>query len=115
MDTHQNGSLSQIDIIKGCRSNPRVRDLLGLPEKIRQEDGTRDAFEEVFHAMDASGEKKVNFDSFLHFTAELAGVVYDDMAPGSAGNGDGNLLDNGALAITNGSLEIENGLVAIEA
>ena len=44
----RDGVLSRIEVIKACRADERVRELLGLPRVIRQEDGTRDAFEAVF-------------------------------------------------------------------
>ena len=46
-------------MIQAARADESVRALLGLPEKIRQEDGSRDAFEAVFQMIDADDSKTV--------------------------------------------------------
>lgn len=52
IDRNSDKTLSRIEVIQACRNDPRVRELLQLPERIRQEDGSRDAFEDVFQKMD---------------------------------------------------------------
>ncbi len=110
MDTHNRGQLSQIDVIKGLRTNERVRELLDLPSKIRQEDGSRDQFELVFHEMDFKNDKTVDLEHFMKYTAKLAGVEYglDDTGL-DAGVGSAIEEGGGELRIENGLLEIENG------
>ena len=65
IDANCDGVLSRSEVIKACRSSERVRLLLGLPRVIRQEDGTRDAFETVFQRLDADDSKSVTLDEFL--------------------------------------------------
>jgi hypothetical protein len=46
--TRHSGMLSRAEVLKALRAQPRVRELLGLPEVICQEDGTRVQFEAVY-------------------------------------------------------------------
>ena len=71
MDTNGNGRLGRAEVIKAARRDPSVRALLGLPATIRQEDGSRDRFEQVFQAMDQDDSKEVDFEEFSRFVAEL--------------------------------------------
>merc|ERR1740121_57296 len=71
IDKNGNGSLSRIEVILACRRDPSVRALLGLPATIRQEDGSRDRFEQVFQAMDSDDSKDVDFEEFARFVAEM--------------------------------------------
>ena len=79
MDKDGNGKLSRAEVIQALRKDATVRKVLGLPAVIRQEDGTRDRFEEVFQAMDTDGSKAVPFDEFARFlgAALPAGRVDD--------------------------------------
>merc|ERR1712139_478610 len=45
IDVNNDGQLSRAEVIKVCRADPEIRELLGLPKNIRQEDGSRDLFE----------------------------------------------------------------------
>ena len=60
LDKDKNGTLSRIEVIKSLRSNKEVQALLRLPSRIRQEDGTRDAFESVFQAIDRDDSKSIS-------------------------------------------------------
>ena len=60
LDKDKNGTLSRIEVIKSLRSNKEVQALLRLPGRIRQEDGTRDAFESVFQAIDRDDSKSIS-------------------------------------------------------
>ena len=64
IDRNCDGVLSRAEVIKACRIDPHVRTLLGLPERIRQEDGTRDAFEKIFQRLDQDDSKAVTLDEF---------------------------------------------------
>ena len=46
--TRHSGLLSRAEVLKALRAQPRVRELLGLPEVICKEDGTRVRFEAVY-------------------------------------------------------------------
>lgn len=67
IDTNDNGSLSRAEVVNACRNDERARKLLGLPQRIRQEDGTRDIFEELYQKMDKDGSKSVDRDEFVAF------------------------------------------------
>ena len=70
IDKNGDGTLTRIEVIQACRSDQRVRELLRLPETIRQEDGSREAFESVFQKMDKDDSKGVDFEEFLAFWKE---------------------------------------------
>ena len=65
IDVNGSGTLSRIEIIKACRNDLSIRTLLGLPRVIRQEDGTRDQFEQVFQRFDADDSKSIDKSEFL--------------------------------------------------
>ena len=60
IDRHGEQQLSRRDVIAALRAprNELLRCVLGLPQRIRQEDGTRNEFERVFQAI-GSGDSKV--------------------------------------------------------
>ncbi|KAH8057901.1 hypothetical protein JL722_6442 [Aureococcus anophagefferens] len=72
IDKDHNGALTRAEVIRACRRSAKVRDLLGLPEHIRQEDGTRDRFEEVFQALDVDDSKTINLLEFCALSGVLA-------------------------------------------
>ena len=55
------------EVIQACRHDHRVREALQLPERIRQEDGSRDKFEQVFQKMDVDDSNAVDIDEFIVF------------------------------------------------
>ena len=67
IDRNGDGVLSRIEVIRACRSDPSICELLGLPRVIRQEDGTRDAFEQVFQQLDADDSKSIDLGEMLAF------------------------------------------------
>ncbi|KAL1511747.1 hypothetical protein AB1Y20_005035 [Prymnesium parvum] len=92
IDKNGDGTLTRIEVIQACRHDARVRELLRLPETIRQEDGSRDEFELVFQRMDADDSKGVDFKEFatfwkreiIPFLQSLASDDEDDDAASSA-------------------------------
>ena len=64
LDKNGDGILSRIEIIQACRKDERVATLLRIPQQIRQEDGSRDAFETMFQSMDDDDSKAVSLDEF---------------------------------------------------
>ena len=66
MDKNGDGRLSRAEVIQALRKDVEVRKLLGLEEfeTIRQEDGSRDAFEKVFQALDADSNKMIDEKEF---------------------------------------------------
>lgn len=67
IDTNKNGVLSRAEVIKACKADASIRELLGLPKTIRQEDGTRDLFEDVYQRLDADGSKTIDADEMVSF------------------------------------------------
>lgn len=67
IDKNKDGSLSRAEVITAVRAEPEIRTLLGLPAQIKQEDGTRDAFEQVFQAMDVDSSKKIDEQEFVAY------------------------------------------------
>jgi Ca2+-binding EF-hand superfamily protein len=95
IDTNGDGHLSRAEVIIACRTDaevralllgrlaaackcsprrpllsPQVRALLGLPQHIRQEDGTREAFERVFQRFDVDDSKGIEMDEFMRVFAD---------------------------------------------
>ena len=70
IDKNGDGRLTRIEVIQACKHDPRVRELLRLPETIRQEDGSREAFEQVFQRMDKDDSKSVDLEEFMAFWKE---------------------------------------------
>jgi len=75
IDKDGNGKLSRAEVILAVRRDVAVRVLLGLPATIRQEDGSRDAFERVFQAIDADDSKQIDAREFERFVCSLAPPV----------------------------------------
>ena len=75
VDANCDGVLSRAEVIRACRANERVRELLELPRVIRQEDGTRDAFEKVFQRLDQDDSKAISLDEFFATFCRHAGAA----------------------------------------
>ena len=67
IDKNGDGVLSRIEVIQACRTDARVAKLLRLPQRIHQEDGSRDRFEEIFQMMDEDDSKEVDLQEFQKF------------------------------------------------
>ena len=81
IDANDDGELSRSEVIKACRSSERIRVLLSLPRVIRQEDGTRDAFEKVFQRLDQDDSKRVSLDEFLRVFGRRASLTSQGARP----------------------------------
>ena len=86
IDKDASGDISRIELIQAVRSDAGVRSLLGLPATIRQEDGSRDAFEAVFQAMAADHAKVVTESDFVRVFGAGAVSPADGAGP-SVGRG----------------------------
>merc|ERR1712048_235278 len=89
IDGNGNGKISRAEVIKACRESEKVRNLLGLPKVIRQEDGSRDQFEAVFQRMDKNESKDVSLDEFSSFFCSYASTraSESDSSRAALGNG----------------------------
>jgi len=57
-------------LIKICRKDASVADFFGLASNIRQEDGSKDALERLFQAMDTDGDRQLSWSEFRSFFLE---------------------------------------------
>jgi len=67
VDRDGNGLVTKIELVKACRNNPNVAKFFQLPETIRQEDGSRARFEEVFQTIDIDSSKEISWAELLAF------------------------------------------------
>jgi len=69
LDRNGDGTISHIEIIKAMRTDKEtLGPILGLESKnIKQEDGTRASFEEVFQSMDGDNDKGVSKKEWLSY------------------------------------------------
>ena len=79
LDRNHDGRLSQIELISRINyarkhNNrsflERIRDVLGMPDHIVQEDGTRDVFEHIFQEMDQDQDKEITLAEFRTYVAK---------------------------------------------
>ena len=71
IDRNGDGMLSRIEVIKTINGSPalahELHELLGTPEHIRQEDGTRDVFVRIFDELDEDDSGRVDMDEFMSY------------------------------------------------
>lgn len=68
IDLNKDGVVSKIELIKGLKRNSlNLPEILHLPRNIRQEDGSRDHFMSVFHAMDKNNSSDISLSEFVDF------------------------------------------------
>ncbi|KAJ8601900.1 hypothetical protein CTAYLR_002679 [Chrysophaeum taylorii] len=72
IDNNGDGLISQVELIKALRKLPDLAEALSLPKIIRQEDGSRDAFTAVFHALAVRDDKNISKREWAHGLAKLA-------------------------------------------
>ena len=65
IDKNGDGVLSRIEVIQAAKASAEIRALLGLPSTIKQEDGSRDAFEAVFQMIDSDASKSISLYEFI--------------------------------------------------
>ena len=67
IDKDGSGTISRIEVVQACKRHDDLRCMLGLPEHIRQEDGSHTALEALFERMAANeeGQKQIALAEFL--------------------------------------------------
>ena len=70
IDSDHDGKLTRIEVVKAIRSQKSIQTLLGL-SYVRQEDGTREKFEQVFQACDTDNSRTLERDEFQRFFHEM--------------------------------------------
>jgi len=64
IDKNNDRVLSRIEVIKALRGSVVVRLLLQLPQYIKQEDGTRELFEQIFQEIDVDNSNDITLHEF---------------------------------------------------
>lgn len=77
-DRSGDGYVSKIELIKACRMTEGVSEFFGLPQHIRQEDGSRDLMEELFQDMDVDDDRNVSWDEFFSFYSSCKGDLSEE-------------------------------------
>ncbi len=76
IDGNHDGRLTRLEFIMAIRKQPELahelHDLLGMPEHIRQEDGTRDLFVRAFESMDEDQSGTIEMDEFVSYLQKVA-------------------------------------------
>ena len=67
VDKNNSGTIDVRELLLALRKDAELADLLHLPQRIRQENGTREVFERVFQQVDEDGNREITFENFRHF------------------------------------------------
>ena len=67
IDKNNDSVLSRIEVIKALRGSVVVRLLLQLPQYIKQEDGTRELFEQMFQEIDIDNSNDISLHEFGNY------------------------------------------------
>ena len=84
LDANADGEVSRAELIKALRrGDTYANEFFGLSPTIRQEGGTRDAFERVFQKMDADTNRGVSWEEFIAYAARFrsSGGASPDLEP----------------------------------
>jgi Ca2+-binding EF-hand superfamily protein len=67
LDINGNGLVNKRQFVKVLRNSPDLAEFCAVPQKIRQEDSSRNRFEEFFQAIDVNDDREFSWDDFLAF------------------------------------------------
>jgi hypothetical protein len=81
LDTDGDGVVNKREIVKACRGNSDIAKCLGLPMRIRQEDGSRDLMEYWFQSLDVDDSRELSWDEFRHLHRQSISKGYTSSAP----------------------------------
>jgi len=77
-DANRDGKVSKAELIKALRrKSGLVSGALKLPVNIRQEDGSRDVFEQVFQGADADGDRYLTWEEFRSVFQKQSAAIED--------------------------------------
>ena len=82
LDSNRKGYLTNADFVKGLKLHKNVAELLDLPQYIRQEDGSRERYQDMFMNMDPDGTKKITKKRLFEYFCDI-----DEANRGSLGVG----------------------------
>uniref|UniRef100_A0A7S0BBQ4 EF-hand domain-containing protein n=1 Tax=Pyrodinium bahamense TaxID=73915 RepID=A0A7S0BBQ4_9DINO len=99
-DKDGNGRINKRELIKICRCTPSIAQFFGLPEQIRQEDGSRSVVEQWFQQVDANDDREISWEEFLAFYKKRPGST---SSPNLRAQAHQVQPSSGPCAITDGS------------
>ena len=67
VDHDKDGKINKRELILACRTSKDIAEFFGLPRTIRAEDGSRDAMERLFQAVDLSDDRQWSWEEFRSF------------------------------------------------
>jgi Ca2+-binding EF-hand superfamily protein len=71
LDGNGDGHVSRAEFIKALRrGDTGANALFGLSSTVRQEDGTRDAFERIYQSLDKDNSRSITWEEFVAVTRE---------------------------------------------
>lgn len=69
-DTNSDGHINKRELVLGIRRDATVAAFFGLPEVIRQEDGSRDQMEQIFQSLDKNDDREISWAEFRRWFFE---------------------------------------------
>ena len=81
VDKDHNGSINVREMLIALRKIPELGQILNLPQHIRQENGSRDAFEHVFQEMDSDGDanRSITYPEFQQYITKKCENINENM------------------------------------
>ena len=70
VDADGDGFINVREMVIGLRSLPEFGELMGLPQRVVQEDGTRDAMVAIFQDIDKNNDRDISWEEFLEWFLE---------------------------------------------
>ena len=80
IDKDHDGKLNVREILLALRNDSELASKLSLPMHVKQEDGSRDAFEKVFQTMDTDGLRLIDFKHFHDYVLDHLGSTTNNRA-----------------------------------
>ena len=74
LDRNHDGSVSRRDFLLACRKDAHVAEYLGLPQKIKQEGGSRAKLETLFQGIDSDSNDEITIEEFVEHFRNQANV-----------------------------------------
>mmetsp|Transcript_4165 Transcript_4165/g.9078 ORF Transcript_4165/g.9078 Transcript_4165/m.9078 type:complete len:521 (-) Transcript_4165:436-1998(-) len=85
MDRNGDGMLSRSEVVKALRTEQSVRDILGLGPTVKEGDGSKEQFEDVFQRLDKDGSKSITSTEFAAVLAQPINLQGPALIPSATG------------------------------